>query len=84
MNQVPDFDAYASLIKKKDMHDDPNAYPSLSYTSNDVLELETFCNAHGIFGVNMGRNMSPKATLKMLKDQMGLVDTSTPKNILLG
>jgi hypothetical protein len=54
----------------------------MEYNSEDVKELEKFCNEHGILGVNFGK-MNPRAALNMLKGKMGVRNEPTIKKGML-
>lgn len=80
MNNIPEFDPYQLLLKRKQQQDDPTFISKIEYNPGDIQELEMFCKKHGILGVNF-KNMSPRAILNMLKSKMGIVDTeSVTKN----
>ena len=70
MNNIPEFDPYKLLLKRKQQHSNPiGEIPTVSFDELDVKELEEFCKSHGILGVNF-KNMNPKAVLNMLKNKM--------------
>ncbi len=82
MNQVPEFDPYKLLLKQKSLSDDPKRIPKVYFDECDIKALETFCNQHGIMGMNFG-NMDPKAVLRMLKTKMGVLEEVSDKKMLL-
>lgn len=55
---------------------------TMEYNSEDVKELEKFCNEHGILGVNFGK-MNPRAALNMLKGKIGVRNEPTIKKGML-
>ena len=66
----------------EDMPMDMN--PSIAdYDTAEMQELETFCKARGIIGVNFGK-MSPSAILQMLKGKQGIREQTTKKGLLNG
>jgi hypothetical protein len=79
MNNVPEFDPYKLLLKRKQHQEDPTSIPNIQYNQDDVKELEQFCQKHGILGVNF-KNMNPKSILNMLKSKMGIVDNHSMNN----
>ena len=87
MNNVPEFDPYKLLLKRKQQQEDPTSIPNIHYNESDVKELEEFCQRHGILGVNF-KNMNPKSILNMLKSKMGIKDNhsvnQSKKDILYG
>lgn len=83
MNNVPEFDPYQLLLKRKKQHENPiEEIPVVSFDEEDVKELEEFCKTHGILGINF-KNMNPKSVLRMLKNKMGILEETT-KSVLLG
>ena len=76
MNNVPEFDPYKLLLKRKQHQEEPISIPNIQYNESDVKELEEFCQKYGILGVNF-KNMNPKSILNMLKSKMGIVDTES-------
>jgi hypothetical protein len=72
-DNIPDFDPYEMLVKRKQQTFSVIDTPMASYNEDDMIELQTFCHRHGIFGFNCGK-MSPKAALQMLKRRMGILD----------
>lgn len=76
MNNIPEFDPYKLLLKRKQQQDDPTYIPNIEHNPEDVKELEEFCKKYGILGVNF-KNMNPKAILNMLKSKMGVIDTES-------
>lgn len=45
------------------------------WPEKDIKALEDFCKKHGIVGYNCGR-MNPIAALALLKQKLGIVDSS--------
>ncbi|MHA1989102.1 MAG: hypothetical protein ACW98D_20970 [Promethearchaeota archaeon] len=82
MNQVPEFDPYKLLLKRKSFSDNPMNIPKVSFEELDIKALEAFCKQHGIMGMNFG-NMDPKAVLRMLKAKMGVIEEASDKKMLL-
>jgi len=83
MNNVPEFDPYQLLLKRKKQDENPiEEIPVVSFDEEDVKELEEFCKTHGILGINF-KNMNPKSVLRMLKNKMGILEETT-KSVLLG
>lgn len=82
MNQIPDFDPYQSLLRRKQQSEDPMEFPTLEFNIEDVAALEEFCTQHNIVGFNF-KHMNPKAALNMLKNKIGYID-SPKKEILNG
>lgn len=81
MNNIPEFDPYKLLLKRKQQQDDSTLSPKIEYNLDDVKELEEFCVKYGILGINF-KNMNPKSILNMLKSKMGVIDTeSIVKNL---
>lgn len=76
MNNIPEFDPYQMLLKRKQCQDDPTFIPKIEHNQEDVKELEEFCTKYGILGLNF-KNMNPKAILNMLKSKMGVLDTES-------
>ena len=69
--RVPDFDPVALMTKRKQQQEEPSNFAIVNHETNDINELESFCNKHGIIGFNCGR-MNPKAALRLLKMKMGI------------
>lgn len=76
MNNVPEFDPYKLLLKRKQQEDDPTFISKIEHNHEDIKELEEFCNKYGILGINF-KNMNPKTILNMLKSKMGVIDTES-------
>lgn len=81
---IPSFDPYQILLRRKQREEDPQSFPTIEYDQNDIRELEEFCRQYNILGFNCGR-MGPKAALNMLKNKLGILTEKTDnKKILLG
>ena len=86
--KVLDFDPVALMAKRKQQQDTPHNPTVMEYDGEDILELQNFCQSHGILGFNCGR-MSPKSALRMLKSRMGVplddnISNGSKKQILHG
>lgn len=55
--------------------------PVENFDESEMQELEAFCRARGIVGVNFN-GMRPAAVLKMLKGKMGMHENTTKKGLL--
>lgn len=68
-----------ALLKGHSYNQDP-----VQHNSEDIRELQEFCQRHGILGVNFG-NRNPRAVLRMLKARMGeRSEPATKRGILNG
>lgn len=79
---------FQSLVRRKKQGEDTTLPLIQEFPESDILELEEFCKANGIFGFNCGR-MSPKTALQMLKNKLGVashkeVASTQIKQILKG
>ena len=52
MNQIPDFDPYQLLLRRKQQSEDPTEFPTIEYNVEDVAALEEFCKQHNIISFN--------------------------------
>ena len=78
------FDPYLTMINKKKIENgEVNEFQTIKWPEKDLKELEEFCKKHGILGFNCGR-MSPIAALSLLKNKMGIVDSTTEERIPYG
>ncbi len=78
---------HALLMRKRNVHVTENL-PVISHPTEDIRQLEEFCNQHGIIGFSCGK-ISPRIALQMLKSKMGVIDTenynkSSTKKLLIG
>jgi len=69
------FDPHKLMVNKKKSEDSMEMPVIHQWPENEVQALEDFCKQHGLVGISCGR-MSPIAALAMLKNKMGIIDTT--------
>lgn len=73
-----EFDEYVKV--KHDIILDSQGSDSKIWPEKDMKALDEFCRKHGIVGYNCGK-MNPIAALCMLKQKLGISDSSLQERI---